>query len=312
MSTDERRTGAADGAPADRATGGSTRSRAAQRAKAPIALRGEVRVTIERREAGGQAPRRDRIHAEPSHRRRRWPRRACSPCRWACSISSRTRRRGPFRSPATTWARAAATVSPRVPQIFYPGSFDADTAYDNVLDFSPLGSVANTPAHGRRRDRRHRAGQLRGVEGSDQLDQRAVRSGRGLRLVASRARRAAALRDGRDRTRRHAAADDGGAARHQPRTGVTRAWRRGAIALTVIAAVVVGAVAIRLALAPSPRTMRFNVPRDAVAVPGDAAALARGRHLSEAIAVCTVCHGDDLGGRLASSIRCSAVATRRT
>ena len=28
-------------------------------------------------------------------------------------------------------------------------------------------------------------------------------------------------------------------------------------------------------------------------------AIARGRHLSEAVAVCTVCHGDDLGGRLA-------------
>lgn len=80
---------------------------------------------------------------------------------------------------------------------------------------------------------------------------------------------------------------------------MTRAWRRGAIALTVIVAVVVGAVTIRLALAPSPRTIRFNVPRDAVVVPGDAAARARGRHLSEAIAVCTVCHGDDLAGRLA-------------
>jgi cytochrome c553 len=80
---------------------------------------------------------------------------------------------------------------------------------------------------------------------------------------------------------------------------VSRAWRRVAIALAMVAGAVVGAVAIRLALVPSPRTMRFDVPRHAVSVPSDAAALARGRHLSEAIAVCTVCHGDDLGGRLA-------------
>jgi cytochrome c553 len=80
---------------------------------------------------------------------------------------------------------------------------------------------------------------------------------------------------------------------------VIRAWRGLAIALTVVAAVVGSAVVIRLALVPSPRTMRFIVPRHAVAVPGDAAAVARGRHLSEAIAVCTVCHGDDLGGRRA-------------
>ena len=78
-----------------------------------------------------------------------------------------------------------------------------------------------------------------------------------------------------------------------------RAGRRVAIALTVVAAVAIGAVALRLALVPSPRTLRFDVPRVAVAVPVDAAAVARGRHLSEAVAVCTVCHGDDLGGRLA-------------
>ena len=80
---------------------------------------------------------------------------------------------------------------------------------------------------------------------------------------------------------------------------MNRAGRRVAIALTVVAAVAIGAVALRLALVPSPRTLRFNVPRAAVTVPSDAAAVARGRHLSEAIAVCTVCHGDDLGGRLA-------------
>jgi cytochrome c553 len=41
------------------------------------------------------------------------------------------------------------------------------------------------------------------------------------------------------------------------------------------------------------------VPREDVAVPSDAAAIARGKHLSESVLVCTICHGDDLGGRLA-------------
>jgi mono/diheme cytochrome c family protein len=80
---------------------------------------------------------------------------------------------------------------------------------------------------------------------------------------------------------------------------VKRAWRRLAAALAAVLAMVVAAVTIRLAWAPSPRTMRFDVPRYAVAVPSNRAAVARGRHLSEAVAVCTVCHGDDLGGRLA-------------
>jgi len=80
---------------------------------------------------------------------------------------------------------------------------------------------------------------------------------------------------------------------------VKRAGRRLAAALAIGLAIVGVAAAIRLHIAPSPRTMRFDVPPHEVAVPTDAAAIARGRHLSEAVAVCTVCHGDDLGGRLA-------------
>jgi len=80
---------------------------------------------------------------------------------------------------------------------------------------------------------------------------------------------------------------------------VKRAARRLAAALAIVLATVVAAVALRLAWLPSPRTMRFDVPRRDVDVPDDAAAIARGRHLSEAVAVCTVCHGEDLGGRLA-------------
>ena len=78
-----------------------------------------------------------------------------------------------------------------------------------------------------------------------------------------------------------------------------RALRRLAAAFAIGMAICVVVAAIRLAWTQSPRTMRFGVPRHEVAVPGDAAAIARGRHLSEAVAVCTVCHGEDLGGRLA-------------
>jgi mono/diheme cytochrome c family protein len=80
---------------------------------------------------------------------------------------------------------------------------------------------------------------------------------------------------------------------------VKRALRRLAAALAALLAIVAAAVAIRLASVPSPRNLRFQVADHDVAVPSDAAAIARGRHLSEAVAVCTVCHGDDLAGRLA-------------
>jgi mono/diheme cytochrome c family protein len=41
----------------------------------------------------------------------------------------------------------------------------------------------------------------------------------------------------------------------------------------------------------------WATPEAQVAVPGDAAAIERGRHIGEAIAQCTFCHGDDLSGR---------------
>lgn len=49
----------------------------------------------------------------------------------------------------------------------------------------------------------------------------------------------------------------------------------------------------------APRVRLYELPHDPIAIPSDAAAIARGRHLVEAIAVCTICHGDDLGGKLA-------------
>ena len=108
-----------------------------------MALRGDVRVTIERRDAGGRP--RDAIVFTPNHR-----------------IVGVDGDGGVFRMPtgvfyieqdATTHAVRIAgdNMGPggsdrfaKEPQVFYPGAFDADTAYDNVLDFGPHGRVANT------------------------------------------------------------------------------------------------------------------------------------------------------------------------
>ena len=79
-----------------------------------------------------------------------------------------------------------------------------------------------------------------------------------------------------------------------------RAPRRLALGLGVALGTVAAAVTVRLAWVPSARTARYEVPRQPpVVVPTDPAAIARGKHLSEAVAVCTLCHGDKLGGRLA-------------
>ena len=43
----------------------------------------------------------------------------------------------------------------------------------------------------------------------------------------------------------------------------------------------------------------YRPPEEIVTVPADPASIARGHHLVDAVAVCTVCHGDDLGGKLA-------------
>jgi hypothetical protein len=139
----KRRPGAADGAPAhgdwwEYAVEGSV-----AREGRTSALRGEVRVTIERARSRRTAARLDRLRAGPPHRRHRW-------------------RRGAFSMPTGVFyiEQDAATNAVRIagdnmgpggsdrfakePQVFYPGTFDAGTAYDNVLDFGPHGRVANT------------------------------------------------------------------------------------------------------------------------------------------------------------------------
>lgn len=49
----------------------------------------------------------------------------------------------------------------------------------------------------------------------------------------------------------------------------------------------------------APRVRLYALPMVRVTVPADAASIARGRHLAEAIAVCTICHGENLAGKLA-------------
>jgi mono/diheme cytochrome c family protein len=67
-----------------------------------------------------------------------------------------------------------------------------------------------------------------------------------------------------------------------------------ALGVTLLGAALIWAVEIN-----SPRNRTYRPPEDKIVVPAVAASIARGRHLVEAVAVCTICHGDDLGGKLA-------------
>jgi cytochrome c553 len=60
-----------------------------------------------------------------------------------------------------------------------------------------------------------------------------------------------------------------------------------------------GAATLLLMAFTFPGNRYYRPPDDRVAIPTDAASIVRGKHLVEAVAVCTVCHGDDLGGKLA-------------
>ena len=42
----------------------------------------------------------------------------------------------------------------------------------------------------------------------------------------------------------------------------------------------------------------YTVQTPSVPIPSDAASIARGKYLAEKVAVCTECHGDDLGGKV--------------
>jgi mono/diheme cytochrome c family protein len=75
--------------------------------------------------------------------------------------------------------------------------------------------------------------------------------------------------------------------------------RRLVMAIAVLLVVIIGAVAVILLTSPLNRTYAVQV--DMVSIPDDAESIARGEHLVQAVAVCTICHGQNLGGRLAFS-----------
>ncbi|MFL6449571.1 MAG: cytochrome c [Bryobacteraceae bacterium] len=58
-------------------------------------------------------------------------------------------------------------------------------------------------------------------------------------------------------------------------------------------------LALWLRVKESPRNRLYHPPDDHIVIPTDPASVARGKHLVEAVAVCTICHGENLGGKLA-------------
>jgi mono/diheme cytochrome c family protein len=73
-------------------------------------------------------------------------------------------------------------------------------------------------------------------------------------------------------------------------------WAGRALA-ALVALVLVGAVAV---YAASERRLRrtYDTTVPPVAVPTDSASVARGEHLARSVLSCTLCHGDDFGGRV--------------
>ncbi|MFL6415208.1 MAG: cytochrome c [Bryobacteraceae bacterium] len=65
----------------------------------------------------------------------------------------------------------------------------------------------------------------------------------------------------------------------------------------LIVCLLLAAVAWRVST--SPRRRLYHPPTDQISIPTDQASVARGKHLAEAVAVCTICHGVNLGGQLA-------------
>jgi mono/diheme cytochrome c family protein len=70
------------------------------------------------------------------------------------------------------------------------------------------------------------------------------------------------------------------------------------IGIVSLVAVAVIAVAAVFAITSSRLNRRFAVTPPPLAVPSDAAAIDRGRHLAQAVVKCGECHGENLGGRI--------------
>lgn len=76
-----------------------------------------------------------------------------------------------------------------------------------------------------------------------------------------------------------------------------RVRHRIGVALAIVACVLAGGLYWRISHAP--RNRLYHPPQDQISIPTDQASLARGKHLVDAVAVCTICHGVNLGGKLA-------------
>ena len=79
---------------------------------------------------------------------------------------------------------------------------------------------------------------------------------------------------------------------------VVRWTRRVLLGLVVVFLALVATV---YAVSERRLRQRFDTDVSSLAVPTDAASIARGEHLVRAITNCTLCHGEDLGGRVYSS-----------
>ncbi len=81
----------------------------------------------------------------------------------------------------------------------------------------------------------------------------------------------------------------------EPKGGKRR--RPLGLALALVSCALGAALYWRISHAP--RNRLYHPPQDKIAVPTDQEAIARGKHLADAVAVCTICHGVNLGGKLA-------------
>jgi mono/diheme cytochrome c family protein len=70
------------------------------------------------------------------------------------------------------------------------------------------------------------------------------------------------------------------------------------IIVGVIVLLIVVSGAVMYSKASKAMAAKVTVPAEAIAIPADSAAIARGRHVARALAKCADCHTEDLGGQL--------------
>lgn len=71
----------------------------------------------------------------------------------------------------------------------------------------------------------------------------------------------------------------------------------GIVLAVLVGVILVGALGVYL-MSESKINQTYQAPNDAIAIPTDAAAIARGEHITHHISVCVDCHGQDFGGTI--------------